>query len=280
MMGGMQPAPDSDPVLAASDLSITYPAHGASPDHLAVNGVSFTLHSGEIVGVIGEAGSGKSTLARVLSTEFKSVREKRVAPVITGGEATLLGTPLRGRVSKRRLAELQFRTAYLPQDAAMQLPAEYTVEEIIALPILERDKRFDRKVLQRHVATLLDSVHMPFSHMGSYPFELSSGQRQRVAIARALVLGPHVLIADEPTTGIDVTTREALHELLRALRDEKGLAALVITHDFALLRHVTSRVVALHRGSLVGLDEIDALLEDRGHPYLSALSANEEGGIA
>ncbi|WP_169923441.1 ATP-binding cassette domain-containing protein [Paramicrobacterium agarici] len=270
----------SDPVLAASDLTVSYPAHGASPEHIALDGVTFTVAPGEIVGVIGEAGSGKSTLARVLSAEFKSTPNKKVAPVITGGEARLFDTPLRGRVSKRRLAELQFRTAFLPQDAAMQLPAEYTVSEILGQPILERDKRFDRAVLGRHVATLLDAVHMPFSALEAYPFELSSGQRQRVALARALVLGPRVLIADEPTTGIDVLAREALHELLRTLRDEKGLAALVISHDFALLRHVTSRVIALHRGGLVGLDAIDSLLQDRTHPYLSALGANEEGGTA
>lgn len=276
----MQSESDIEPVLAASDLSVSYPAHGASPDHVALDGVSFTVRPGEILGVIGEAGSGKSTLAAVLSSQFKTPRSKRLAPVITGGEAALFGTALRGRVSKRRLAELQFRTAYLPQDAAMQLPAEYTVSEILSEPILERDKKFDRTILNRHVATLLDAVHMPFSYLESYPFELSSGQRQRVAIARALVLGPQVLIADEPTTGIDVLAREALHELLRSLRDEKKLAALVISHDFALLRYVTSHVLALHKGNLVGLGSIDALLTDRSHPYLSALSANEEGGTA
>ncbi|WP_167131702.1 ATP-binding cassette domain-containing protein [Paramicrobacterium chengjingii] len=276
----MQSASELEPVLAASDLTVSYPAHGASAEHVAISGVSFTVESGEILGVIGEAGSGKSTLASVLSSDFKTPRNRRLAPMITGGEARLFGTPLRGRVPKRRLAELQFRTAYLPQDAAMQLPAEYTVSEILSQPILERDKRFDRTVLGRHVATILDAVHMPFGYLASYPFELSSGQRQRVAIARALVLGPRVLIADEPTTGIDVLAREALHELLRTLRDEKKLSALVISHDFALLRHVTSRVLALHKGGLVGLDDIDTLLGDRTHPYLSALGANEEGGTA
>ncbi|MCW4459637.1 ATP-binding cassette domain-containing protein [Microbacterium sp. MPKO10] len=276
----MPSASDAEPALEASDLTVSYPAHGASAEHTAIDGVTFAVGAGEIVGVIGEAGSGKSTLASVLSADFKVSRGKRLGPTIAGGEARLLGTALRGRVSKRRLAELQFRTAYLPQDAAMQLPAEYTVSEILGQPILERDKRFDRAILGRHVATILDAVHMPFSSLDAYPFELSSGQRQRVAIARSLVLGPRVLIADEPTTGIDVLAREALHDLLRSLRDEKGLAALVISHDFALLRHVTSRVIALHKGGLVGLDDIDTLLADRTHPYLSALGSHEEGGTA
>ncbi|SEC18410.1 ABC transporter [Paramicrobacterium humi] len=276
----MKSEPDDAPVLSALDLSVTYPAHGASPAHRALDGVTLTVGRGEIIGVIGEAGSGKSTLARVLSTEFKSGRVLQLRPEITGGNAIALGTRLRGRVGKRRLAELQFRIAYLPQDAAMQLPAELTVAESVAMPILERDPKFDRRTLEQHVASLLDAVHLPFTVMGAYPFELSSGQRQRVAIARALVLGPTVLIADEPTTGIDVPTRVALHELLRNLRDERGLAAVLISHDFAMLRHVTSRVAALHRGALVGFDDIDTLLSNRDHPYLAALRENEPGGTA
>lgn len=276
----MQPAPDDSPVLSASDLSVTYPSHGASPAHRALNGVTLSVGRGEIVGVIGEAGSGKSTLARILSTTFKTARGQQLRPEITGGDASALGTPLRGRVGKRRLAELQFRIAYLPQDAAMQLTPEFTVGEIVGAPILERDQRFDKQALERHVAGLLDAVHLPFTIMSAYPFELSSGQRQRVAIARALVLGPQVLIADEPTTGIDVPTRIALHELLRSLRDERDLAAIVISHDFAMLRHVTTRVAALHKGAIVGFDDIDSLLSNRHHPYLAALRENESGGTA
>lgn len=271
---------EQDIVLSASDLSIRYPSRGASPEHLAINGVSFDLAPGEIVGIIGEAGSGKSTLARVLSADVKDPNGQKSSAEICGGEARLLGTRLRKRVTRRRLAELTFKTAYIPQDAAVRLPAEYTVREILALPVLERDAKFDRVALDRRSAGLLDAVHLPFPMLDKFPFELSSGQRQRVAIARALVLGPRVLIADEPTAGIDVQTRPGIHRLLLSLRDERGLAALVISHDFDLLRKTTDDVLALHRGSLVGFGPIDELLDDPAHPYLSALRSNEAGGTA
>jgi ABC-type glutathione transport system ATPase component len=102
-----------------------------------------------------------------------------------------------------------------------------------------------------------------------FPYELSGGQRQRVAIARSLVLGPKVLIADEPTAGIDVTVRGVVTDIIRSLQTDHALTAIVISHDVALLKATTSRVIALHRGQLAGDAPIDELLSHPTHPYLA-----------
>jgi ABC-type glutathione transport system ATPase component len=241
--------------------------------------VTFTIAPGEVMCLLGSAGSGKSTLAKVLSGVALDPRQSDVRPVITGGEATVLGLQLRG-LPRRKLPEYRFHVGYLPQDAASTLPADRTVAEIVGEPILERDRRYNRRALQTRVATMVDGVRLPLGLLEKFPYELSGGQRQRVALARALVLGPSVLIADEPTAGIDLTVRDAVAQLIGELRDHHTFSALIISHDLPVLRRTADRIAVLDRGELAALGTIDDVFHDPVHPYVRALAGALDDGHA
>jgi ABC-type glutathione transport system ATPase component len=266
--------------IVLSDLTLEYPAHGPSPAHVALHGLTLTIAPGEVVGLLGSAGSGKSTLAKVLAGVALEQRAGgEVRPVITGGEATVLGQGLR-KLPKRRLPEYRFHVGYLPQDAAATLPPDRTVSEIVGEPILERDRRYNRRALTTRVATMIDGVRLPLGFLEKFPYELSGGQRQRVALARALVLGPSVLIADEPTAGIDLTVRDAVAQLIGELRERHNFSALIISHDLPVLRRTADRIAVLDRGELAALGTIDEVFEDPRHPYVMALAGALDAGHA
>ncbi|TFB92096.1 MULTISPECIES: ATP-binding cassette domain-containing protein [unclassified Cryobacterium] len=257
--------------IAMDDLSVSYPAHGASDSFAALRGITLRVNPGEVLGVLGESGSGKSTLARVLSGSGGSAGTD-VRPLITGGEATVLGLRLRG-ISRRKLARLTLEVGMLAQDAGQTLPATLTVSELVAEPVLERDARYQAGSLRTLVATMVDAVRLPLTVLTKYPYELSSGQRQRVALARSLVLGPTLLIADEPLAGVDVTVRDAVVDLIGELQRERAFTAVVISSDLAVLRRVTDRIAVLHQGVLVGLGTIDEVFADPWHPYVAELAS-------
>ena len=259
------------PAIAVSDLSVEYPARGASAAHVALRGVTLTVEPGEILGVLGETGSGKSTLARVLAGRGLALRAVDAGPRITGGEATVLGHSMR-RARKRDIAEVTFHVGFLEQNAGSTLEPTLTIAENVTLPIFERDDNYSRRAAGERAATMLDTVHLPLSVLNKYPYELSSGQRQRVALARALVLGPSVLIADEPTAGIDATVRDAVIDLLGQLKEHRGFAAVVVSHDLAVLRRVTTNSAVLHEGRVVGYGPIDDVLARPEHPFVSGLA--------
>jgi ABC-type glutathione transport system ATPase component len=262
----------AEAAIVTSDLTIEYPPHGASPAFVAVHGLNLRVAPGEVLGLLGESGSGKSTLARVLSGDAADSSSTEVRPQITGGEAVVLGSELR-RIRKRALTRLRFSVGLLAQDASETLPPTLTVAEIIAEPVLNRDRRFDRRMLDARVATLVDAVRLPLSVLRLYPYELSNGQRQRIALARALVLGPSLLIADEPTAGVDVTVRDAVIDLIGELQRERAFSALIISHDLAVLRRITDRIAVLHQGVLVGLGTIDDVFTNPWHPYVASLAS-------
>ncbi|MBC7441123.1 MAG: ABC transporter ATP-binding protein [Ramlibacter sp.] len=263
-------APPKFPITT-SDLTIEYPPHGASGAFVAVHGLTLRIDPGEVLGLLGESGSGKSTLARVLSGAAFGSGDGEVRPQITGGEADVLGLRLR-RIRRRKLARLTFGVGYLAQDAADTLAPTLTVGEIVAEPVLDRDRRYNRRALEARVATMVDAVRLPLTVLTQYPYELSNGQRQRVALARALVFGPSLLIADEPTAGVDVTVRDAVIDLIGELQRERAFSALVISSDLKVLRRVANRIGVLHQGVLVGLGTIDEVFDDPWHPYVAGLA--------
>jgi peptide/nickel transport system ATP-binding protein len=256
-------------VLRATDLTLRYPSLVSGARHVAVNGLSLDVKKGEILAVIGESGSGKSTLAAAIAGHAGSAEPG--APEIAGGSLTVLGRPLRG-MSARQRDDYTLRVGYVPQDGGAGLDGHLTVGENVAEPIFERDRHFDQREAAIAVATLIDAVRLPLAIMNSHPHELSRGQRQRVAIARALILEPALLVADDPTAGIDITVRSAILDILRELRAEREFSAIIVSHTVSEVRRVSDRVAVLHRGVLVGLGPIDDVLANPQHPYVERLS--------
>ncbi|WP_235576871.1 ATP-binding cassette domain-containing protein [Rathayibacter sp. Leaf296] len=258
--------------IVVDDLSVEYPPRGISRRWTALRGISLRVEPGEVLGILGGSGSGKSTLARVLGGDGLGGDGDRARPVIVGGDATVAGHRLR-HLPAREIKRFTFDVAYLAQDAGATLRPELTVSELIAEPIFLRDRHYDPKSAAVRVATLLDSVHLPLFLLDRFPYELSSGQRQRVAIARALVLGPKVLVADEPTSGIDATVRESIVDLLADLRRRDEFAAVVVSHDIDVLSRATDRIAVLVGGEVVAYGPLLDVLVEARHPYVRELGA-------
>lgn len=259
------------PVLTVSDLSVHYRSRDVRSRYLAIAGVSFQIARGEILGLVGESGSGKSTLAATLAGRAGRGQLDIGFPEICGGSATVLGSRLR-RMGKRARDRLHLKVGYLSQDGAEHLDARLTVAENVADPIYSRDRRFSSREAGIAVATLIDAVRLPLGLMTRYPYELSSGQRQRVALARSLVLEPELLVADEPTRGIDVTVRSGVLDVIRELQTERNFSALIVSSDLAVTAELAERVIVLHCGTIVGIGPIDEVLADPIDPYLKALA--------
>jgi ABC-type glutathione transport system ATPase component len=267
-------SPGDHPIVL-SDLSAAYPAHRGSQGSVALRGVSLRVGPGEVLGVLGESGSGKSTMARILAA--RPYRDGESAPRITGGDAIVLGTSLRHAGARVR-RQLVMSIGYLQQDAGSRLDRGLTVAALIAAPLFERDKRTDQHAAGVKVAAMLDSVHLPLSVLEKYPYELSAGQRQRVAIAQALVLGPSLLIADEPTMGIDVTVRDSVVDLLGTLQASRDFAAVIVSHDARVLRNSAATVAVLQAGALVGYGTMQSVFGSPDHPYVASLAEALELG--
>ncbi|MEP6480592.1 MAG: ATP-binding cassette domain-containing protein [Rhodoglobus sp.] len=257
------------PAVRVRDLSLRYASDNPETRSVAVNGVSFDIAPGEVLAVVGETGSGKSTLAKAVALQADITRE--VSPEITGGTVSVLGTKVRG-ISRRSRDRLGLSVAYLRQEAGDYLEPRLTVGENVAEPIFSRDRHFDQDEAGEAVATLIDAVRLPLSAMNKYPHELSKGQRQRVAIAKSMILQPRVLIADDPTAGIDVTVRAAILDIIVSMQLEHGFSALVVTADLGEVRRISDRVAIMHRGIIVGIGEVEAVLADPLHPYVKGLA--------
>ncbi|AYG05515.1 ABC transporter ATP-binding protein [Gryllotalpicola protaetiae] len=256
--------------MVVQDLSAQYGTKGRVGGY-ALRGVSFEVRAGEVLGILGESGGGKSTLARILAGELVRKGPGGHDIRISGGDAFVNGVALR-TISQVKRNRLTFHTAYLPQDANDRLERTSTVAELIQQPIFARDKRFDPQSAQNRALTVLDAVGLPLAVMDRYPYELSDGQRQRVAFARSLVLGPNVLIADEPTAGIDVTVRDTVLRVITQLRQDPKFAGIVITHDLAVLRQLGAKVAVVHDGVIVGYGEIAAVFGNPEHAYVRKLA--------
>ncbi|MGV3713030.1 ATP-binding cassette domain-containing protein [Pseudolysinimonas sp.] len=256
----------SEVAVRADDLTLGY-----GDDDIAVSGVSFEIPLDGILGVVGEAGSGKSTLARAVAAQ--AVPGEREAPHIIGGHLTVLGREVRD-LSPRRHGKLMLRVGYLPQDGGSTLEPHLTVGENVAAPIYQRDDTYDRRRAGTLVAQLVDAVRLPLSVMAKMPHELSRGQRQRIALARALILEPNLLVADDPTMGVDVLVRGRILTVIADLQRERAFSALVIGHDLRELRTMTDQIAVMHEGMFVGYGQADEVLGNPLHPYVEALAAS------
>jgi peptide/nickel transport system ATP-binding protein len=255
---------DAPVTVLAEDLTLGY-----GDDDVAVNGVSLSIPVGGILGVVGEAGSGKSTLARAVAAQV--LHGEKPLPKIFGGRLEILGQDLR-TISDRNRSRLTVRIGYLPQDGGSSLEPHLTIGENVSEPIYSRDRKFDRLEAGAAVATLIDAVRLPLAVMNKFPHELSRGQRQRVALARALILEPTLLVADDPTMGVDVLVRGRILTVIADLQRERAFSALVIGHDIRELRTMTEQIAVMQGGMIVGVGQVDEVLAHPLHPYVEHLA--------
>jgi peptide/nickel transport system ATP-binding protein len=226
----------------------------------AVDGVSLTLGRQETLGLVGESGSGKTTLGRTIL--------RLVDP--TGGEIHLGGQEIT-RLSQAALRPLRRRMQIVFQNPYASLNPRRPVGAIIGQPLAVHQVPGDHAVM---VADLLQRVGLPPDAARRYPHEFSGGQRQRIAIARALALHPELVVADEITSGLDVTVKLRVLGLLRQLQTEFRVAYLFISHDLAVVRQVADRVAVMYLGQVVEEAPTDALFERPLHPYTRVLQAS------
>ena len=265
------PVVDADPTIRVSDLSLAYPAHAGGREFEAVEGVSFEVVRGEVVALLGESGSGKSTLARFLAGRATDAGEKAARIKQTGGAATVMDMPMK-RLGRRAKSHLTAYVGHLAQDAGATLTPELNVGDILFEPIVERSKRFDREALGEKIAEMMDIVALPLAKLQEYPYELSKGQRQRVAVMRALMLDPALLIADEPTLGVDANNRPKIVELLQWYRERTGASMLLISHDIGMLEALVEDVLVMQQGRLVGHGDINEIFRQADHGYVQKLA--------
>jgi oligopeptide transport system ATP-binding protein len=250
-------------LLEVSDLRVRYAAGTplwATRQLTAVAGVSFSLAAGESLGLVGESGSGKSSIARALL---------RLIPA--SGRALFRGRDLlRMHGAELRAAREQLQIIF--QDPLGALDPRMTVAELVAEPLLE----FRPASVRQHralVVEMLGRVGLGAELLSRFPHQLSGGQAQRVGVARALMLGPQLLVCDEPVAALDVSIKSQIANLLRDMRDELRLALLFIAHDLATVRYLCDRVMVLYLGRVMEIAPRAALYGAPRHPYTRALLA-------
>jgi peptide/nickel transport system ATP-binding protein len=251
-------------LLQVEDLTVTYRTAGGPVP--AVRGVSLAVEQGTTLGVAGESGSGKSTLAA-------TVLRLTPASATVGGRVLLDGEDVLGMTFGRLRAVRWAEASIVFQGALHSLNPLHDIGRQVAEPILLHDKAVTRRAAQQRVADLLGQVGLPDRLARSYPHQLSGGQKQRVMIAMALACRPRLLVADEPTTALDVMVQAQVLDLLTALVRDLGLGLVVISHDLAVLASTCDRVAVMYAGRVVEEGPSADVLDRARHPYARALSA-------
>ena len=252
-----------DVVLSATRLTKHFPLRGLGSRGAvhAVDDVDLDLRAGGVLALVGESGSGKSTVARLLARLY----------VQTSGDVLLHGQPVtarRGRGFRRYCHRVQM----IFQDPFASLNPVHTVRYVLTRSLRIHQPKLHGAQLEDALRELLDRVQLnPDRFVDKFPHELSGGQRQRVAIARALAADPEVLLADEPISMLDVSIRIGILNLLRDLRDRRGIAILYITHDIASARYFADRTHVMYAGRTVETGDSESLTQAPAHPYTQLL---------
>ncbi|HUL53855.1 MAG TPA: ABC transporter ATP-binding protein [Opitutaceae bacterium] len=253
------------PLLAVNDLRTYF--HTRSGVHRAVDGISFAVEQGETVGIVGESGSGKSVACySIMGLVPQPPGRIESGSAIFGG-IDLLRCPAAVARSLRGK-----RIAMIFQDPMTSLNPYLRVSEQLIEPLLIHENA-SRAAARRRALAMLEAVGLndAAARIDHYPHEFSGGMRQRVMIAMALITRPELLIADEPTTALDVTVQAQILELIRRLQRETGMAVIFITHDLGVVAGLCDRVLVMYAGRLVESGDLRAVFQQPRHPYTQAL---------
>jgi oligopeptide/dipeptide ABC transporter ATP-binding protein len=254
------------PLLSVRDLKVRYPIRGILAAKLtgqlaeveAVSGVSFDIGRGETLAIVGESGSGKTTVARTIGGLVKA----------HSGSIVFEGEELIGRRAPE-LKTIRRHMSFIFQDPVGSLSPRLTVASILAEPF--RVHGLAGSDLRRRIDMLIELVGLPKEIATRYPHQLSGGQARRINVARAIALEPKLVIADEPTAGLDVSVQGEILNLLNELRERLGISMLIITHNLHVVRHIAGRMAIMYLGRLVESGWTAQLFAQPNHPYTAAL---------
>jgi peptide/nickel transport system ATP-binding protein len=255
----------SVPLLQVNDLKKHFPVRGGlfsrkSGWVYAVDGVSFEVERGETLSLVGESGCGKSTVGRAILRLFD----------ITAGQVVLDGQRI-DALSPDKLRSMRRRVQVVFQDPFSSLNPRMRVRDILAEPIRNFGLAKSSAELEARVAALMDTVRLPRDALNRRPHEFSGGQRQRIGIARALAAEPELIVCDEAVSALDVSVKAQIVNLLQDLQREFGLALLFISHDLAIVEHMTHRIAVMYLGKIVELAPKRNMFAAPKHPYTQAL---------
>jgi ABC-type dipeptide/oligopeptide/nickel transport system ATPase component len=257
-------APGGDELLRVSGLSVSYP-QPSGEDRRVLHDIELTVSRGEVLGLIGESGSGKT------QTAFAVLGLLPAAATVSGGSIVFDGIALAG--DPRAVARLRGRRiAYIPQEPMSNLDPAFTVGSQLVEP-MRVVLGLSRAAARTRAMDLLERVGIaqPRRVFASYPHQISGGMAQRVLIAGAVSGNPDLLIADEPTTALDVTVQAEVLDLLRELQQERRMAMLMVTHNFGVVADICDRVAVMQDGRIVEQDEVRAIFTRASHPYTRSL---------
>ncbi len=253
-----------EPILSVKDLKVHFPSGGSlftAPRPLkAVDGVSFDVFPNETLGIVGESGSGKSTIGRAVLQLIKP----------TAGHVAWLGKNIAGH-SRSQMKPYRREMSIVFQDPLASLNPRMTAGDIIAEPLDTFEPGLSADDRKKRVQEIMRQVGLLPQMINRYPHEFSGGQNQRIGIARAMILKPKLIVADEPVSSLDVSIRAQIINLLSDLQKATGVALMFISHDLAVVRHVSHRVLVLYLGKVMEIAEAGVLLTKPRHPYTQAL---------
>ena len=256
-----------DVLLEMKDLSISF--YNKTGEIQAVRGISYTLHKGEVLGIVGESGSGKSVSSHGILRLTPDTGKVKQGEILFHGKDIL-------KMSKKELQELRGnKIAMIFQDPMTSLDPLFTVEYQLN-ESLKKHTDLDgngRRLRMIHLLELV-GINQPERRLKQYPYEFSGGMRQRVMIAMALSCDPELLIADEPTTALDVTIQAQIVELLKELKDKLGMAIIFITHDLGVVSEICDKIIVMYAGKIVEEGTSRQIFYQRCHPYTEGLLAS------
>ena len=252
------------PLLEVTDLRTSF--FTPAGEVRAVNGISFNLERGKVLGIVGESGSGKSVTAYSIMQILANTGK------IVGGSIKLDGQELVGAGEKVMKNVRGNKVSIIFQDPMTSLNPTYTIGKQLVEAITLHTSRNKKEARERAVEMLrLVNVNEPEKRMKQYPFEFSGGMRQRVMIAMALACEPDILIADEPTTALDVTIQAQILDLMKSLQEELGMAIIMITHDLGVVAQMCDEVIVMYAGSICEQGTADEIFYNPRHEYTRGL---------
>ena len=227
----------------------------------ALHGVSFDIYAGKTLALVGESGCGKSTCARLMTKVYPA----------TEGEILFNGKDISTLNSRKDILDYRSRVQMVFQDPFGSLNPTHTIEHHLTRPLKIHKQVANKAALEERLKELLTLVELPVETLAKYPHELSGGQRQRVNLARALAVGAEVILADEPTSMLDVSIRLGVLNLMQRMKKELGIGFLYITHDLATAHYIAEETAVMYKGQIVEWGSTQSILTNPQHPYTKLL---------